>query len=950
MGKATHGSRGFTLIASLLLLVLLSAIAVGLMYTVTGAGHVGGNDLESNIAFYGAESGMEKLTSDVLSLYQQKLSPVQADLTSLAQTSPPSSAQIPGMTYLESATWTNVDSKGNPITTTNVVSQGAYSGLTAEIIPMTLQVSAMRPSGAAVNITRSVEIAMIPVFQFGVFSDSDLSYFPGPPFGFLGRVHTNGNLYLNANSGPLVIGDKVTVAGQILRDRLADNYTAGGSGYFGDVYLATATGGCDTFAAAVQTNGSATPPKTGCVNWGKDSDNSTDDSSWSGGIPLSASPGASNKSWASISSGTFNSFAETGVPVLQMPFVQGAQLGQANTADQQIEIIRKPQTSAESPSSPIGASREFNKANVRILLGDNEAELHPGSPGTTDPQDIQLDSAALAASGVAIKSPAGTAFFAVADKTGTGEPNFIVPRCKPGTTATAPYPIVPESSCTAWTPAAPWPLVRGWLRVEYLDKASGSWLGVTTEWLKYGFARDVTSPTKPVTVGGAGTNDVHPDAILIFQQLADRNGSGSVTNGQVQVGTDSKGKAINATESTAATGSNNNFYPINFFDPREGFPRDGPALGGTQCYVNGIMNAVELDAGNLAQWLAGNGAYAGGSGKSVNSGPQNGYLVYFSDRRGQMPNPNSTPTPNTTNGESGLEDVINSSDLTNGLPDGSKEPITAGYNDNNGYSPEDVDENGLLDNWGAANIGDGFGINTSLPAGKPNPYAAVDCMNGGRQNWVSGARHVLRLVDGALGYLPMPGFTVASENPVYVKGDYNSNSTDTIWKTPAVDTTLNAAAAVIADAVTLLSNDWTDLNDMKNPSNLNGREPANDTSFRVAIASGKNMNFPNITGAADFGTDGGVHNFLRYIENLGNITVNYRGSLISMYYSEYATGTFKCCSFVYGPPTRNYSFDKDFLTPTNLPPGTPMLQDIDTLSYWQNFTPCTTQTNGACTN
>jgi len=946
MKKATHSSRGFTLIASLLLLLLLSAIAVGLMYTVTGSGRVGGNDLEANIAFYGAESGMEKLTSDVLNLYQQELSPSQADLTNLAKTSAPSSAQIPGMTYLESVNWTNVDSKGNPVTSTSVVSGGPYSGLTAEIIPMTLQVSAMRPSGASVNITRGVEIAMIPVFQFGVFSDSDLTYFAGPPFTFLGRVHSNGNLFLTADSGPLVLGDKVTAVGQILRDRLPNNFavtccSGNGGTYSGDVYVTNSSGGCDSFADALQTNSNATAPSS-CVNMGKDEDYSTDDSSWGGGIPGSTTPGSANSSWSGISKSRFNSYAVTGVPGLTMPFVQGTNI---SSADSQVEIIRKQETTAESAASPIGSSREYNKANIRILLGDNEAELHPNGTAN-DASDVQLETLTA---GLAVKNTAGTSYFAVADPTTTKDPYLIIPRCKPSATASAPYPTVPENSCTAWAPAT-WPLVRGWLRVEYLDKTTATWIGVTNEWLKYGFARNISPPTKPITAGGAGTNNIHPDAILLFQQLADRNGDGTISGTGSNTMVKNGGGTNMGYENTSATGLNYNFYPINFFDAREGFPRDPSAspLAGTNCYLNGIMNAVELDTGNLAQWLAGNAPFNTGSGKNVNPGPQNGYLVYFSDRRGQMPNPNATPVANVTNGESGLEDVINSGSGT-GTPDGKLENQTPGYNDNNGFSPEDVDEDGKLDNWGAVNVGDGFGINTNTAT--PNDFVSVDCFNGGRQNWVSGARHVLRLVDGALGNLPMPGFTVASENPVYIMGDYNSNNADTIWNNPPVDTTKNAAAAVIADAVTLLSDGWTDLNAMANTNNLGGRAAAS-TSYRVAIAAGKNMNFPYLTSfpSVDFGTDGGVHNFLRYIENWGGATLQYRGSLVSLFYAEYATGVFKCCQQVYSPPSRQYFFDKDFLTPTNLPPGTPMLQDIDTLSYWQNFTPCTTQYAGSCTN
>ncbi len=81
-----------------------------------------------------------------------------------------------------------------------------------------------------------------------------------------------------------------------------------------------------------------------------------------------------------------------------------------------------------------------------------------------------------------------------------------------------------------------------------------------------------------------------------------------------------------------------------------------------------------------------------------------------------------------------------------------------------------------------------------------------------------------------------------------------------------------------------------------------------------------------------------MHNFLRYIEAWGG-TLSYRGSLVSLYYSQYATGTFKCCTLVYSPPTRNYYFDSAFLDPNKLPPGTPMLQDVVNLTYWQDFKP-----------
>ena len=241
MCRTKGRSRGFTLVASLLVLALLSGIAISLLFMVQGAGQVGGNDLETNQAYYGAESGMELLTANLAALYQQSQAPTPLQLTNLAN-NPPNSAMISSMNYQESINWTP-DANGNPAAHTSIISSGPSAGLSAEIIPLTLKVVATRPGGASVNMTRGVEVALIPVFQFGVFSDSDLSYFAGPPFAFQGRVHTNGNLFLAANSGPLILDAKTTAVGEIIRDRLANNYNGGG--YTGDVWAPNATGGCD---------------------------------------------------------------------------------------------------------------------------------------------------------------------------------------------------------------------------------------------------------------------------------------------------------------------------------------------------------------------------------------------------------------------------------------------------------------------------------------------------------------------------------------------------------------------------------------------------------------------------------------------------------------------------------------------------------------------------------
>ena len=175
-----------------------------------------------------------------------------------------------------------------------------------------------------------------------------------------------------------------------------------------------------------------------------------------------------------------------------------------------------------------------------------------------------------------------------------------------------------------------------------------------------------------------------------------------------------------------------------------------------------------------------------------------------------LPSPNgvSSHAANTKTGDLGLEDTVNSSSAQ-GVPDGVLDPVMAGQ----AVSPEDDNGNNRLDNWGAYNLGLGLygtassstqSLNTLISSTNPapNPYGTVAAGTGGnrinlcggigRKNWVSGARHVLKLVDGSLGNLPLNpnpnvyngvtyngGFTVASENAVYIQGDYNSNPTDT---------------------------------------------------------------------------------------------------------------------------------------------------------------------------
>ena len=144
-----------------------------------------------------------------------------------------------------------------------------------------------------------------------------------------------------------------------------------------------------------------------------------------------------------------------------------------------------------------------------------------------------------------------------------------------------------------------------------------------------------------------------------------------------------------------------------------------------------------------------------------------------------------------------------------------------------------------------------------------------------------------------------------------------------------------------------VSNNFNDVNSFSTPfafdfppAGTPANRAASDTWYRVAIVAGKGLSFAQPPyGGQDFGTDGGVHNFLRYIENWGGQNLHYKGSMISLYNNHQAIGVFKCCTTVYSPPARDYTFDVEFLQPQLLPPRTPLFRDVNTTGFTQLLLP-----------
>jgi hypothetical protein len=296
--------------------------------------------------------------------------------------------------------------------------------------------------------------------------------------------------------------------------------------------------------------------------------------------------------------------------------------------------------------------------------------------------------------------------------------------------------------------------------------------------------------------------------------------------------------------------------------------------------------------------------------------------------------------------EYGFEDFVNPASAT-GLPPNGVLDVGEDVNAITPVAPAVYAP--VLDVYGRTPVGPAptFAVSSAAPlTSAARPTDTTTYQSVGMVNRPVFFRRALKLMNGGnpnstTSNLPSPGLTVASENPVYVQGNYNATvGTSTAGVVP---TETHMAAPVLADAVTLLSNNWNDSLSFQWPNDAPSR-PASTTAYRFAVVSGKSLSFPWPSAGTPqflFGTDGGVGNFLHLLEDWQTTTqtVRYRGSIVSLFISRQALGTFKYSTRIYIYADRKFNFDDDFLMPLLLPPGTPMFRDVNTLTFRQLLRP-----------
>ncbi len=214
MHKIIRNNRGIALFIALMLTLMLSIIGLGIIKSSNDEVSIAGNELNEMRSFYVAEAGLDKVTSLIQSQY---------DINELPPTiAPAETTSIDGIALAYSTEPQAVAVKA--------LAKGTLAGLKAFVRPYKIQSTAYDSShNTSVVLEEWFEVASVPIFQFAIFYDNDLEIAPWPAMTVSGRVHSNGDMYLQSDND-LNLKSTVTAYGDIIHGRKSGSGMATGTG------------------------------------------------------------------------------------------------------------------------------------------------------------------------------------------------------------------------------------------------------------------------------------------------------------------------------------------------------------------------------------------------------------------------------------------------------------------------------------------------------------------------------------------------------------------------------------------------------------------------------------------------------------------------------------------------------------------------------------------------
>lgn len=970
------GQEGSAMVIALLVMILLMGFVALAISRTNSETIAAANDEAETKAYEAANASLEILTRNFNKIFETSLTISPSDVTRIQGQTPP--VFDANYTFGQTVTQTQA--------TKDVVMTGEmFQGLNARRDEWQLDsVATDNQTGVQVALRRKFFNNRIPIFQFGIFYDDDLEFHPGPRFDFGGRVHSNGSLFMQASTG-LYFSSKVSAANAVFTD-VSKNGSAW-STWDDNVFIKNASGNYVQLqynmgsVLASPTNGSpvtTNPLPTAYTN-----------ANWTS---------SSNQFQGNLLAGT----KKLQLPIKLNSDIEGADLDYVEVVKRGKNVgdlwndgtgtaatpALTPVVAAKSDSKVTAAERYYNKTGIRVSLADSKAKL-PGCATTTGAAvtgwcGVRLDGDTSGSNTSASANGTFTASVAHGYQP-------LAMQGTPAYTATA----LNGNRFNSGNGASGVRTKETWIKIETVvyNPATVSYdtADITQDILSLGLTDpppnnttfkiadpnyntngidsrsiinmqrytidgpNLSGATGYISAVGSGTtayNFIYPKAIRTPTGSATpdsctRSGAptpsatpsggydtGTITSGTSYFPNGFSGDNIASMRNATITGITDRIpcvvpFPINMFDTREGLYNDSTSVFdptsttspgyGTNVPWAGVMSIIDIDVANLKKFLDGtwNSNMPTGTPYYTATGhvlrgsdiPQNnGWVFYVSDRRGDY----------DFDGEYDMEDIY-------GGNDGTLQP------------GEDVNKNGTLQADYTYEAPRYTGTNSNI---SPDIAAVFDHKY---------YRRGVRLINGSQppgtynSTTPANtrGFAFASENGVYVQGNFNATGIANVG-TPTLATDYlpqgsnDIPVSITADAITVLSNAWNDGESLVYPFSFPDRDAA-ETTQRFAMLSGDSITSlsasPN-QGGNDIKMNGGVHNFLRFLEDWGGTRLNYCGSLINLYNAHNSNGTYKNGgSHVYAPPDRNWIFDASFLDVNRLPPGTPYFQDIQMTGF-----------------
>ena len=195
---------GMAALIALMVMLMLTLVGISALKLSQDEIDITGNEMNEMSSFYAAEAGLERATSSIQNQYMT---------TNAPPTVMPSGSEMVNNVQV---IYNTVD---NGPAVQNDLALGTLAGLHALIKTYSITSTGLSLiDGSQMELKEEFEVASVPLFQFAVFYGNDLEIAPGPDMTLIGRVHSNGNLWLQAGSN-LNMESFVTCSGNLLHGR-----------------------------------------------------------------------------------------------------------------------------------------------------------------------------------------------------------------------------------------------------------------------------------------------------------------------------------------------------------------------------------------------------------------------------------------------------------------------------------------------------------------------------------------------------------------------------------------------------------------------------------------------------------------------------------------------------------------------------------------------------------